>query len=152
MPGPEHLFSLQIAFVGDRLAADDQHFELCGLVSLGTDLDAVRARLDRQLLEHAVEAVDLTDVVTVDIDLAVLRLHLQTNGTDIAILPAAVAAAVAGVRVVVVTATAAVAPHPRIVEIADAQTVSRVVVTVGIPAVEGAVAVERIVVVAAAGV
>ena len=47
------------------------------LVAGGADLDAVRPRLDFQRLEDAVEIVDESREVAVDVDLRFLRLDLQ---------------------------------------------------------------------------
>ena len=50
------------------------------LVARRAHFDAMRAGVDVQLLEDAVEVVDDADVVAVHVDLGVARLDLQAKG------------------------------------------------------------------------
>ena len=81
---PRSATVLQLALVGDRAIRQDADLEHQRLVAVGADLDAVRARLDVQPLEHAVEVVDRAREVAVDVDRRVARLDLQPQRAVVA--------------------------------------------------------------------
>src|SRR6266508_3251251 len=86
---PSPIFNLQSAVFSDlldplqiplechRLLRIDQHVELGRLEPVRLDLDLVAAGVQRELLERAVELIDVAHEVAVDVDLRGARLDLQ---------------------------------------------------------------------------
>src|SRR5258707_9395711 len=98
----------------------DQHVERQSYVSRRANLDPVRARLETQALEHAVEIVHDADVIPIDVDRRVDRFDLQPQRAIVIIVESAG------------RAVRRVPPEPRIVR--------AVVAAVAVPGIEAAIA------------
>src|SRR6476620_8484010 len=93
---------LHLALVRRRFTRRDQNVELQRFVALRLELDLVRAGVDAELLEGAIEAIDISDEIAVDVDLSLTRLDLELQRAFVAWIMAVTAAAAAtGGRVAV---------------------------------------------------
>src|SRR6266705_6926051 len=73
------LNTLQLTLIRRGVVRRDAHFERQCLVSRRAHFDAMRTRVEVQTLKDPVEVVDDADEVSVDVNLCVARLQLQTK-------------------------------------------------------------------------